>query len=349
MSGAENNAEPVLRVHELSVRFRRRDDAAVRAVAAASFDAYAGECVALVGESGCGKSMLTSALVGLLPAGAEISGSALLRDNNPTPGQDSAGSASWGDAPRGLDVLAAGERVLRERVRGRMVGLIPQSPLTSLTPVRTIRSQLAETLHELGRTTTVEAAGARAHFPTDHLDRYPHELSGGLAQRAVTALALAGEPRLLLADEPTTGLDRPLVAETMRALREMTDRGRTVLLVTHDLAAAHSVADRIAVMYAGRIVEISPTAGFFDHPAHPYSRALLDALPERGFTPIPGKSPELTRLPTGCVFRPRCPRAGPGCDEAPRLADLPGDGSVACWHPDTATPDHRWQTEHATS
>src|SRR5699024_5225310 len=291
----------------------------------------------------------TSALLGLLPAGAEVSGSALLRGGTPAPGREPVGSAPPRDATRSIDVLAAGERVLRERVRGRMAGLIPQSPVTNLTPVRTIRSQLAETLRELGGTTTVEAAGARAHFPADHLDHYPHELSGGLAQRAVTALAVAGEPRLLLADEPTTGLDRPLVEETMRALRELTDRGHTVLLVTHDLAAAHSVADRIAVMYAGRIVEVSPTAWFFDQPAHPYSQALLDALPERGFTPIPGESPELTRLPTGRVFRPRCPRASSACDEAPQLASLSGERSVACWHPNTATPDHHREAEHAAS
>src|SRR5699024_1546799 len=158
MSGSRDTPEPVLRVHDLSVRFRR-GDTPVRAVTAASFDAHAGECVALVGASGCGKSVLTSALLGRLPAGAEAAGTALLRRGTPAARREPVGSAPPRDATRSIDVLAAGERVLRERVRGRMAGLIPQSPVTILTPVRTIRSQLAETLRELGRTITVEEIG----------------------------------------------------------------------------------------------------------------------------------------------------------------------------------------------
>lgn len=329
----ENTAVPVLRVRDLSVRFRRRGGP-VRAVTAASFDVQAGECVALVGESGCGKSVLTSALLGLLPGGAEVSGHAWLQDTGTA---DDTGTDDDNDSAdpvtHEIDVLAADERVLRTRVRGRLAGLVPQSPATHLTPVRTVRSQLAETLRELRRDTTVETAAQRARFPADHLDHYPHELSGGLAQRAATALALAGEPRLLLADEPTTGLDRPLVTETMRELRQLAGRGHTVVVVTHDLAAAAQVADRVAVMYAGRIVEVAPSDRFFRGPDHPYSRALLDALPDRGFTPIPGQSPELTRLPAGCAFRPRCPTAGSLCGDVPNLETVAENHQVACWYP----------------
>lgn len=341
---SEPGAGAVLRVRDLSVRFRRRGGP-VHAVSAASFDAQAGECVALVGESGCGKSVLASALLGLLPGGADTSGHAWLAD---TADSDAAGTDDPGSPPE-IDVLTAGEHVLRARVRGRLAGLVPQSPATHLTPVRTVRSQLAETLRELGRDTAVETAAGRARFPADHLEHYPHELSGGLAQRAATALALAGEPRLLLADEPTTGLDRPLVTETMRELRELADRGHTVVLVTHDLAAARQAADRVAVMYAGSIVEISPTERFFTGPAHPYSRALLDALPDRGFTPIPGQSPELTRLPAGCAFRPRCPEAASSCTEVPALAPVAHNHRVACWHPVPSTRASSRESNRAAS
>ena len=345
MSAPPECTSVALRVRDLSVRFPGRDGS-VKAVTGASFDARAGECVALVGESGCGKSVLTASLLGLLPAGAEIAGNAWIDpavsvDSATSAGSTASGSTASFPTTSAIDVLAAAERVLRDRVRGRMVGLVPQSPVTHVTPVRTIGSQLAETLRELGQDTPVEDAAARAHFPSDHLDHYPHELSGGLAQRAATALALAGEPRLLLADEPTTSLDQPLVEDTMRELRALVDRGHTVVLVTHDLTAAATVADRIIVMYAGRIVETSPTAGFFDAPAHPYSEALLAALPERGFTPIPGLAPELTRLPSGCAFRPRCSRATSACTESPTLDSIADTREVACWHPSHTGPNER--------
>ncbi|MGW1140605.1 oligopeptide/dipeptide ABC transporter ATP-binding protein, partial [Streptomyces zhihengii] len=173
-----------------------------------------------------------------------------------------------------------------------------------------------------------DAAG-RAAFPADHLDRYPHELSGGLAQRAATALALVGDAPLLLADEPTTGLDRDLVEHTAAELRRHADQGRALLLITHDLAAARRTADRVAVMYAGRIVEIAGAEDFFDGPGprHPYAGGLLDALPERGFTPIPGMPPELGDLPDGCAFAARCPRADTRCSAVPALTE-----GVACHH-----------------
>ncbi|MFJ4468368.1 oligopeptide/dipeptide ABC transporter ATP-binding protein [Streptomyces sp. NPDC089424] len=358
----------------------------VAAVTGAHFDVAAGECLALIGESGCGKSVLASALLGLLPANAETAGEARLGD---------------------LDLLCADERTLARRVRGRRIGLIPQSPAAHLTPVRTIRSQLEETLRELtpvrGRAAlraAAESAAGRAAFPLDHLDRHPHQLSGGLAQRAATALALVGDAPLLLADEPTTGLDRDLVDRTVDELRRHVDgrdgtgtsvtagvpkgadapavsggpRGRgtptiagdpestgaaadadgpgapggadgardgegtrdangtrrALLMITHDLAAAERIADRIAVMYAGRIVEIADATAFFGSPGprHPYSRGLLQALPDRAFTPIPGLPPELGALPDGCAFAARCDRVSDNCGALPPLTD-----SVACHHP----------------
>ncbi|MCK8677696.1 ABC transporter ATP-binding protein [Streptomyces lichenis] len=292
----------------------------IAAVTGASFDLAAGECLALVGESGCGKSVLASALLGLLPGNAQTAGSAVIEGTGGT------------DA---VDLLTASERTLARTVRGRRIGLIPQSPAAHLTPVRTIRAQLAETLRALDRTprsalpAAVTAAADRAAFPTGLLDRYPHELSGGLAQRAATALALVGDAPLLLADEPTTGLDRDLVHRTADELRRHTDDGRALLTITHDLAAAERIADRVAVMYAGRIVELTDAAAFFGAPGprHPYARGLLAALPERDFRPIPGLPPELGDLPTGCAFAPRCPRATDRCATAPDFAD-----GVACHH-----------------
>ncbi|PRH78845.1 ABC transporter ATP-binding protein [Streptomyces solincola] len=293
----------------------------IAAVTGASFDLAAGQCLALVGESGCGKSVLASALLGLLPGNAQTAGTALLH-----------GEAAADDA---VDLLTASERTLARTVRGRRIGLVPQSPAAHLTPVRTVRGQLAETLRELNRTprsalpAAVRAAADRAAFPAELLDRYPHELSGGLAQRAATALALVGGAPLLLADEPTTGLDRDLVDRTADELRRHADDGRALLMITHDLAAAQRIADRVAVMYAGRIVELTDAAGFFGTPGprHPYARGLLAALPERDFRPIPGLPPELGDLPGGCAFAPRCPRATDRCASAPVLAD-----GVACHH-----------------
>ncbi|MEU3688335.1 ABC transporter ATP-binding protein [Streptomyces narbonensis] len=321
---AERAEDAVLSVRDLTVRFRLRGGRSVAAVSDAAFDLGAGECLALVGESGCGKSVLASALLGLLPGNAEASGTALL-----------AGLPGAGAAP--TDLLAADEKTLARTVRGRRVGLVPQSPAAHLTPVRTVRSQLEETVRALtgtprrARRKAAEDAAERAAFPPGHLDRYPHELSGGLAQRAATALALIGDARLLLADEPTTGLDRDLVDRTVDELRRHVDEGRGLLLITHDLAAAARIADRVAVMYAGRIVEIAPAQRFFGPtgPRHPYARGLLDALPDRAFTPIPGMPPELSALPDGCAFAPRCPLATDLCATRPE----PRAG-VACHHPE---------------
>ncbi|WP_367438110.1 ABC transporter ATP-binding protein [Streptomyces celluloflavus] len=306
----------------------------IAAVSDAAFDLAPGECLALVGESGCGKSVLAAALLGLLPGNARTAGSARL---------NAAGGAAGPDAGDGgtIELLTASEQELARTVRGRRIGLVPQSPAAHLTPVRTVRAQLEETVRELtgvrrsGARADAERAADRAAFPLDHLDRYPHQLSGGLAQRAATALALVGDAPLLLADEPTTGLDRDLVERTVDELRRHTDDGRALLMITHDLAAAERIADRVAVMYAGRIVELADAPAFFGTPGprHPYARGLLDALPERAFRPIPGMPPELGALPDGCAFAARCDRATAACEALP----VPADG-VACHHPVGAPP-----------
>ncbi len=338
----------LLEISGLNVSFRT-PGAIVRAVTDVSLTVASGELLAVVGESGCGKSVLAHALLGLLPANATVTGSALLqtpeqRDRDTpvrdAPGRDPRGRDAYG-AARGpdvpVDLLGAGERTLARTIRGRRVGLVPQSPATALTPVRTGRHLLEETIRAHGGSrraarATAEAAAAGVGLAPADLDLYPHELSGGMAQRLATALALAPDPHLLLADEPTSGLDRPLVDATLDLLRARCDSGAAVILITHDLAAAHRVADTVAVMYASRVVEHRPAAAFFAGPRHPYAHALLEARPDRAFAPIPGHPPMLTALPDGCAFAPRCPRATAGCDPMPALA-ADGPGRLACRHP----------------
>ncbi|MFC3505519.1 ABC transporter ATP-binding protein [Micromonospora krabiensis] len=315
-SPAHHTDPPMLDVDGLGVRFRLRD-ATVHAVTDLRLTVRAGELLAIVGESGCGKSVLAHALLGLLPGNATVTGRALLRHPGTEP----------------VDLVTCGQRRLARQVRGRRVGLIPQSPATALNPVRTGRRLLAETLraHGRDRDDADRLADDVGLDPAD-LDRYPHELSGGMAQRLVSALALAPDPPLLIADEPTTGLDRPLVDHTLDLLRRRCDAGAAVVLITHDLAAARRVADTVAVMYASRVVEHRPADALFGSPTHPYAAALLDALPDRAFRPVPGHPPMLTALPEGCAFAPRCPRRTDRC-AAPPPATTTGDGTVACHHP----------------
>lgn len=312
-----------LDIRSLGVEFRLRDGV-VRAGTDITVAVRPGELLAVVGESGCGKSVLAHALLGLLPANAAVTGSAWLHRPGAPP----------------VDLLAADERRRSRVIRGRLVGLVPQSPATALNPVRTGRRLLQETLraHGHGRADArdrAEASAVEVGLAPPDLDRYPHELSGGMAQRLVTALALASDPPLLLADEPTSGLEQPLVEATLDLLRRRCDAGGTVVLITHDLAAARRVADTVAVMYASRIVEHGPAAAVLDRPRHPYSRALSDALPDRAFRPIPGHPPALGELPAGCAYAPRCDRADAGCSVQPPLQ--PADGTAAaCHHPGSA-------------
>jgi peptide/nickel transport system ATP-binding protein len=309
----------------LSVRFllgRGGRRGIVAAVTDVGFALRPGRVLVLVGESGCGKSVLASALLGLLPANAQVRGRALLT----VPGLPE------------RDLLAAPERELATQVRGRVIGLVPQSAASHLTPVRTAGAQLAEAVRTLRSGAAVNALvtglAERVSLPIDALQRFPHELSGGMAQRVTVALALAGDPAVVLADEPTIGLDRPLVDRTVDLLARLaSDEGRAVLLITHDLRAARRVATDVAVMYASRLVEVGPADAVFSDPRHPYTAGLLGALPSGGFRPVPGHPPELTALPAGCGFRPRCPVFGDGgCSNDPALVRC-GDRFVACRRP----------------
>ncbi|GLZ54564.1 ABC transporter ATP-binding protein [Actinomycetospora sp. NBRC 106378] len=307
-----NTAGAALEIAGLDVRFRLRRGRVVRAATDVDLTLHRGRLLALVGESGCGKSVLTEALTGLLPGNAETRGRAVLH-------------------PEGTDLLTAPETVLRDEVRGRRIGLVGQSAGTFLTPTRTVGAQLREAVHHLGGRVSAAELAERAALPVAALDDYPHELSGGTAQRAGLAAALAGDPDVLLADEPTAGLDRPLVDRTTDLLADLARDGRAVLLITHDLRAVQRIAATgpvdLAVMYASRIVETGPAAAVFDRPWHPYTAGLVGALPGERFVPVPGHPPELSDLPSGCPFRPRCGRAG--CTDDPTLV-AHGDRAVAC-------------------
>ena len=325
----------LLDVERLSVRFRlgrpgrrqlsrrrpsrRQPSAVVRAVTDVSFTLQPGQLLALVGESGCGKSVLASALLGLLPANADVRGHAVITGSGPA-----------------VDLIDAPESELAGQVRGRRIGLVPQSAATHLTPVRTAGVQLAEAVRALRPdvgepAALVDELATRVGLDRSALARYPHELSGGTAQRVAMALALAGDPDVVLADEPTTGLDRPLVHRTVDALAALAAQGRAVLMITHDLDAARRAATHLAVMYASRIVELGPAGDVLTDPWHPYTAGLLHALPDAGFTPIPGHPPELTALPDGCAFRPRC-EVTEHCSGDPAPTRY-GDRRVACHRP----------------
>jgi peptide/nickel transport system ATP-binding protein len=301
----------------LTVTFTR-PDGMVRAVTDLGLTVRSGELLALVGESGCGKSVLAHALLGLLPANATVTGEAWLH-------RDADGDDT------GVELIGLDEPG-RRAVRGRHLGLIPQSPATALNPVRTGRSQLDETLRAHRRPAGADELARAVGLDPADLDRYPHELSGGMAQRLAAALALAPEPGALLADEPTSGLDPALARRILHLLRCRADAGTAVLVITHDLDAIHAVADTVAVMYASHLVETAPAPDFFAAPTHPYSRALLDSLPSRAFSALPGHPPLLTDLPDGCVFARRCAHATHQCRHAPGHR-AEGDRSVACHHP----------------
>jgi oligopeptide/dipeptide ABC transporter ATP-binding protein len=316
---------PLLEVRHLSVTFTTRAGVA-RAVDDVSFTVAPGETVALVGESGCGKTVTALALLRLLP--------------EPPARVDPASRILFD----GADVLALEPGPLRA-LRGGGIGMVFQDPAANLNPVLSIGAHLIETVRA-HRPLDRRAARARARDllamvglpdPDRLLRRYPHELSGGMQQRALLALALAGEPRLLVADEPTTALDVTTQAEILElldTLRRQLDMA--MLLITHNLAIAANVADRVAVMYGGRIVETAPAAGLFTAPTHPYTEGLLRAAPrldgpDRPTPAIPGSVPPATAWPAGCRFRPRCARAFDRCAAEPPLVRTGAAREARCW------------------
>ncbi|AIE83480.1 ABC transporter ATP-binding protein [Fimbriimonas ginsengisoli] len=307
----------VLEVRNLEVSF-----GSTKILQGVSFDLEAGQTLGVVGESGCGKSMTGFAIMGMLQA----------------PGKISAGSIKLD----GRELVGLKERELRQ-VRGEQIALVMQDPFTSLNPMMKIGHQIGEAfmLHQgmnkqqawNKAVEMLEMVGVPA--PPDSARKYPHQMSGGQRQRVVIAMAFACRPKVLIADEPTTALDVTLQAQILRLLRDLQEReGTAVMLISHDIGAIASISQRIAVFYAGRIVETGPAERVLRHAAMPYTRALLNALPQVGkkrLEAIGGLPPDFTDLPQGCPFRPRCPLAFDKCVEAPPLEPAEPGHIAACW------------------
>ena len=327
MPGGGPSSPPVLSVRNLSVTFTGsgRDVPAVRDI---GFDVHAGEVLGIVGESGSGKSVTSLAITGLLPPTARVSGTIRVGE---------------------VEVTTADAETLR-RMRGREVGMIFQDPTTTLNPVLPIGRQVIEGQVSHGFVTQAEAPARAAALlrevdipdPATRIGQYPHQFSGGMRQRAVIAMAMAGEKRLIIADEPTTALDVTVQAQVLAVLaKRQAETGAAVILITHDLGVVAETADRVAVMYGGRIVETGTVREIFAAPRHPYTVGLLQSLPRLDvvadrLVPIPGQPPTPARLPPGCAFRPRCPigRDRPLCGAEDPALHAEAGRATACHFPD---------------
>ena len=314
-------SSPVLEINNLSVRFAT-PEGEVQAVSDVSLSVNKGECLGIVGESGSGKSQTFMAALGLLAENGTAQGEVLLN---------------------GVDLLKAGERKLTT-IRGNKIALIFQDPLTSLTPHMRVGRQLTEVLiRHRGLSSTEARDGAIAMLkrvqipePERRFAMYPHELSGGLRQRVMIAMALLCGPEMVIADEPTTALDVTVQAQILDLIREVKDTA--VVLITHDLGVVAGLADRVAVMYAGRIVEQGDVRDIFYRPNHPYTRGLLECTPRLDhiqtgkLLTIPGQPPDLQNLPPGCAFNPRCLHSFERCRaESPALSPASHNGQKACF------------------
>jgi oligopeptide/dipeptide ABC transporter ATP-binding protein len=315
---------PLLEVRSLTTRFFT-EDGVVRAVEDVSFEIFPGEVVSLVGESGCGKSVTGLSLLRLIPIppGKIVSGELLFDRRN---------------------LLDLEEREM-ERVRGNDISMIFQEPMTSLNPVFTIGNQIMEALQlhqnldkkEARRRAIEMLDRVRIPSPEERIDSYPHQLSGGMRQRAMIAMALSCQPKLLIADEPTTALDVTIQAQVLRLLKEIQrEMEMAVMLITHDLGVVSEIADRVAVMYAGRIVESGPIETIFEEMRHPYTKGLLESIPQleekrRRLNAIPGQVPNPMDLPIGCKFHPRCYLMIDDCKrEEPPLFQVNGNHFSRC-------------------
>jgi len=315
----------VLEVENLRVSFPDSNGGRIRPVDGVTFALDRGETMALVGESGSGKSLTSLALLRLIPRPGRIEPESVIR---------------LGDS----NVLALEGEALRD-IRGRRIGMIFQDPMTSLNPVLTAGYQIAEAIRAHYPVSRAEARERSLRLlqevgipdPSSRLDAYPHQLSGGMRQRVMIAIALAAQPEILVADEPTTALDVTVQAQILEVLdRLRVSRGMAVLLITHDLGIVAGRADRVAVMYAGQIVEEAPTARLFANPSHPYTQGLFASVPRlRGpverLNPIPGTVPPPAAWPAGCRFRPRCPKAFDKCQLEPPLLDVEAQHRMRCW------------------
>jgi len=321
-------SDPLLVVENLRVTFEQRHSE-VRAVRGISYHIERGEALGLVGESGAGKSVSALALLGLLP---------------PETTRVQAASVRF----EGREIAGAGDRELR-KVRGSSISMIFQDPLSSLNPVLRIGKQITEQIREHLDVDRAEARRRAVHLlelvgipnAAERFSSYPHEFSGGMRQRAMIAMALSCDPALLIADEPTTALDVTIQSQILELIGELRrELGMALLIITHDLGVIAKSTERIAIMYAGHIVEKGPTAEILRSPAHPYTRGLLRSVPrldhprEGKLTPIHGNPPDLGMKAPGCPFRPRCPVAVPRCaEDNPALEPLCPQREAACWMP----------------
>jgi peptide/nickel transport system ATP-binding protein len=325
----------VLEVANLRVSFPGAGNSRFYPVDGVSFSLERGETLALVGESGCGKSLTSLALLQLVPSPGRIESGSVIR---------------LGDA----DVLALKGDALR-RIRGRRIGMIFQDPMTSLNPVFTVGAQIVEGIHAHFKVSSAEARQRALQLlqevgipdPAERLKAYPHQLSGGMRQRVMIAIALAAEPEILVADEPTTALDVTVQAQILEVLdRLRARRGMAVLLITHDLGIVAGRADRVAVMYAGQIVEEAKTPRLFANPSHPYTQGLFASVPRisgplKRLNPIRGSVPAPAAWPTGCRFRPRCPQAFDRSETEPPLLPVEPEHRMRCWLAEEPDRGHR--------
>jgi peptide/nickel transport system ATP-binding protein len=327
---------PLLEIRNLGVHYITARGARVnRAVDEVSLSLDAGETLGIVGESGSGKTTLALSLLRLLPTAARIVSGEVIFE--------------------GRDLLTLSDKEMR-KVRGQRIAMILQDPLASLNPLFTIGNQVAEPLrvHEHA---SRKSAWARAcellrsvkiPAPEARVKEYPHQMSGGMRQRIVGAIGISCEPRLLIADEPTTSLDLTIQAQYLNLLRELQQaHGLALIFITHNLGIVAKMCDRVAVMYAGRMVEAGPVKEIFDAPAHPYTRALLESIPRMGdsrrrLTAIDGQPPDLAALPTGCAFHPRCPDVMDRCrEEAPPDVTVSPTHFGRCWLAVHAEPSRK--------
>ena len=316
--------EPLLAIEDLRVAFHRPDGHALQAVDGIDLTVQRGRTLGIVGESGCGKSVTSLAVMGLLPKGAaEIKGQIRFE---------------------GKDLAAIPDRTLRD-LRGDRIAMIFQEPMTSLNPSYTIGDQIAEAILRHRNVTKEEAKQHaidmlnRVRIPSaaERYDEYPHKLSGGMRQRVMIAMALACTPDLLIADEPTTALDVTIQAQILELMRKLKDESETaIILITHDLGVVAEMCDDVAVMYAGQVVERAPCAELFEQPQHPYTVGLLGSLPRldgrrERLAAVEGSVPDMSRPPQGCRFASRCPFAEQACrDAVPPLADVVTDHFTRC-------------------